>query len=277
MEAAGSENWKVDVSALADTGREGAPLGEILLHHGVITQDELAIVLAEQQVTGEPLGSIVIARGFAASTTVAAALATQHGGLLKTEYGFATPFGPPPASPAGNAVPQLEPAPAEPAPPAPPVSAVTELRVDELTRERDELKIRVLDAAEQLQRLTEENAALSARLDGDRERWGDEIDRLSGDNKALELQVADLLRGRDGAAASSAESDRLAAENARLAEQVAKLTAALEAPRADGGDVDARITELELAVARVTNRSSTISERLDEVIGELARLHGRLS
>jgi hypothetical protein len=265
------------VSALAESGREGAPLGEILVRHGVITQDELAIALAEQQVTGESLGSIVIARGFAASTTVAAALATQHGGLLKTEYGFATPLAPPPASPAESAAPQFVTAPAPPAAPAAlPVSAVTELRVDELTRERDELKIRVLDAAEQLQRLTEESAALAARLDGDRERFSEEIDRLRDENKALELQVADLLRERDGGAAASAESDQLAAENARLAEQVAELTAALEAPRAEDGDLTARMTELELAVARATNRSSTISERLDEVIGELARLHGRL-
>ena len=43
-----------------------------------------------ERVSGRPLGEIIVARGFAAAPTVAQALATQHGGLLKTEYGFAT-------------------------------------------------------------------------------------------------------------------------------------------------------------------------------------------
>src|SRR5207253_2812138 len=67
---------------------------------GLITDDQLADALADQQATGQPLGQIVVARGYVAPATVAQALATQHGGLLKTEYGFATGFysGMPPTS-----------------------------------------------------------------------------------------------------------------------------------------------------------------------------------
>ena len=53
-------------------------------------EEQLELALTEQKVTGRPLGEIIVARGFAAAPTVAQALATQHGGLLKTEYGFAT-------------------------------------------------------------------------------------------------------------------------------------------------------------------------------------------
>lgn len=66
-------------------------LGELLVQHGVITPDELVLALAEQQRTGRPLGEVVVALGLAPGPIVAQALATQHGGgIVKTEYGYAT-------------------------------------------------------------------------------------------------------------------------------------------------------------------------------------------
>src|SRR5689334_13474524 len=80
------------MSALADnSGQE--PLGTMLVRRGLISDDQLQAALAEQKASGQPLGAIVVARGFAPAATIAQALATQHGGLLKTEYGFATGFG----------------------------------------------------------------------------------------------------------------------------------------------------------------------------------------
>src|SRR5436305_7893976 len=81
------------VAAIADNGNGQEPLGSLLVKRGLITPEQLADALAQQQASGEPLGAIVVARGFAAPATIAQALATQHGGLLKTEYGFATGFG----------------------------------------------------------------------------------------------------------------------------------------------------------------------------------------
>src|SRR3954451_25073467 len=81
------------VAALPDSGgprMRAEPLGSLLANRGHITEEQLELALTEQKVTGRPLGEIIIARGFAAAPTVAQALATQHGGLLKTEYGFAT-------------------------------------------------------------------------------------------------------------------------------------------------------------------------------------------
>ena len=81
------------MAALPDNGgprTRSAPLGSLLAGRGHITEEQLELALTEQKVTGRPLGEIIVARGFAAAPTVAQALATQHGGLLKTEYGFAT-------------------------------------------------------------------------------------------------------------------------------------------------------------------------------------------
>jgi chromosome segregation ATPase len=69
------------------------PLGALLASRGHITEEQLQLALTEQKATGRPLGEIIVARGFAPPPTVAQALATQHGGLLKTEYGFATGWG----------------------------------------------------------------------------------------------------------------------------------------------------------------------------------------
>ena len=84
------------MSALADNNGirpPAEPLGTLLLKRGLITQEQLTAALEAQKGSGEPLGAIVVAQGFATPATVAQALATQSGGLLKTEYGFATGFG----------------------------------------------------------------------------------------------------------------------------------------------------------------------------------------
>jgi chromosome segregation ATPase len=85
------------------------PLGALLASRGHITEEQLELALTEQKATGRPLGEIIVARGFAPPPTVAQALATQHGGLLKTEYGFATGWG-------GGVVSDAEQAPVQAAP-----------------------------------------------------------------------------------------------------------------------------------------------------------------
>ena len=76
------------------TDAAGRPprLGDVLVHYGVVTPQQLEVALAEQRQSGRPLGEIIVDRGFAPGPMVAQALATQRGGLLKTEYGFATGF-----------------------------------------------------------------------------------------------------------------------------------------------------------------------------------------
>ena len=76
----------------AAPGSAPQPLGVLLVGNGLLTQEQLTAALAEQQQTGRQLGEIVVARGWVSGPLVAQALATQRGGLTKTEYGYATGF-----------------------------------------------------------------------------------------------------------------------------------------------------------------------------------------
>jgi len=66
-------------------------LGTILVERGVLTEAQLNAALVEQQRTGERLGTILVRFGYTAGPTIGVGLATQHGGMLKTEYGYAVP------------------------------------------------------------------------------------------------------------------------------------------------------------------------------------------
>ena len=68
---------------------ERTPLGQILFDTGLISAEVLDRVLAEQRQTGQPLGQMLVEGGYVPARSVALALADQHGGALKTEYGFA--------------------------------------------------------------------------------------------------------------------------------------------------------------------------------------------
>jgi hypothetical protein len=68
------------------------PLGRLLVERGFLTEEQLQAGLAEQGSTGLPLGQLLIGMGFVTTATIAQALATQQGGMVKTEYGFSTGF-----------------------------------------------------------------------------------------------------------------------------------------------------------------------------------------
>jgi len=67
---------------------ERPQLGELLVRKGLITDDELKHALASQELSGAPLGEILVGLGYASAPAMANALADQHGGPLRTEYGF---------------------------------------------------------------------------------------------------------------------------------------------------------------------------------------------
>ena len=68
-------------------------MGAQLINRGLITEEQLTVALDEQRMSGGQIGAILVKRGFVTPELVALALATQHGGVLKTEYGFAMGFG----------------------------------------------------------------------------------------------------------------------------------------------------------------------------------------
>jgi len=275
------------MSALADSAGarpKPARLGEILIERGLISYEQLELALADQQVSGDLLGAILIERGFVAPTTIAAALATQFGGLLKTEYGFATGFGPnlepaPPVQPEVNDAPPVRFSPelvgASPEPdaaPAQPVSPPAEDRtLADVTRDHDEAA-----SSAEIERLLVENAKFADQLVADRDAWRAEIERLGAENRSLEGKLAEHAQSRDERAAAAVAEAENTSLVARLAELTAERDAARAAPASGNEGLATRLAEVELLLARVTNRSATISERLDEVIGDVGRLHERL-
>src|SRR5881275_1605395 len=77
-----------------DSAQLPAPqIGRILVAAGLLSEVQLGEALEEQRQTGRRLGEIIVRRGFISGPALANALAEQHGGLLKTEYGFATGLG----------------------------------------------------------------------------------------------------------------------------------------------------------------------------------------
>ena len=114
-----------------DAAQIPAPqLGRILVAAGLLSEEQLARALEEQERTGRRLGEIIVQRGFISGPALANALAEQHGGVLKTEYGFASGLGGVAArraaSEAGTAVSPLRP---------PDPTPISQLRAAEPQRE----------------------------------------------------------------------------------------------------------------------------------------------
>ena len=87
-------------------------LGRVLVDAGLLTEEQLEAALKEQTQSGRRLGEIVVERGYLSGPALANALATQHGGVVRTEYGIATGLG----TPAGPRVPASSPEVTSPSP-----------------------------------------------------------------------------------------------------------------------------------------------------------------
>jgi hypothetical protein len=90
--AASGTNSGSTVSDGSPAPRQATPLGALLVSRGFLSDEQLTDALAVQAETGRPLGTILVEGGVVRAAVVAQALATQHGSILKTEYGFATGF-----------------------------------------------------------------------------------------------------------------------------------------------------------------------------------------
>jgi hypothetical protein len=66
------------------------PLGELLVEKGLVSAEELAHALEEQEKTGRLLGAILVERRYVSGPALAIALAEQYGVELTTERGFGT-------------------------------------------------------------------------------------------------------------------------------------------------------------------------------------------
>ena len=211
------------------------PLGRLLIEQGLLTEEQLIEGLLEQGRTGDKLGKVLIRLGFVDAPSVAMALASQHGGPLKTEYGCATGFGP--AAAADLATDQPEPPSPEPAPADPPVSAVAD---EPASAVADETASAAADetapaesqrAPSRLAAMIAEAEAAQAELDAALTRIADLERELVTVREALEEErskaaaLEDTVAGLEDKVAGA----RFAAESA-----IAALRAVTEAPPSSG-------------------------------------------
>jgi hypothetical protein len=204
------------------------PLGRLLVAHGLLTEEQLIEGLLEQDRTGDRLGMVLIRLGFVDAPSVAMALASQHGGPLKTEYGFATGF------PGEPIEPVTEPSEATEQPeateqtqateqpeateqPAATATASTEngaalgdLRtflavldrapgqIDAMIAERDAARLELDTAQARIADLEQELAATREQLAERRSKAAELEEKLAGDRLAAETAIT-ALRGVAGA------------------------------------------------------------------------------
>lgn len=77
-----------------------------MVEEGFLTAEQLDAAIVEQHRTSKPLGQVLVELGLASAGAVANALAEQHGGLLKTEFGVSAGLHPHAAEPAAALAPQ---------------------------------------------------------------------------------------------------------------------------------------------------------------------------
>jgi hypothetical protein len=254
------------------------PLGALLVTRGHLTEEQLELALTEQKATGRPLGEIVVARGFAPAPTVAQALATQHGGLLKTEYGFATGWG-------GGVAPEVE---------APPMHDETASLRESLEEHKKALTAWQQSHKELQEQLAEAKQVTPAsddprlaRLAADRETMQAELQARDASIEQLKASAATVEAGRaeleralanevERGAALRAEITTAGAStsvNVELEERLAALEADTEQRlHAAGAELESVRTKLEGELVAAQERSASLENEVASRDAEIAEL-----
>ena len=277
------------------------PLGQLLLERGHLTEEQLQAGLAQHQWTGRPLGEVLIALGFVSETTIAQALATQHGGLIRTEYGFATGFdaslraGPAVAPPVSHPYPdepeatviplpvpvELSPVVVTPSVPAPALDVTTSLRIEELERELASANLELAAANARFPELESELRAHTLRVQTSDQLASvanARIAELEGEVESARVALSAAIPAADERAAATAAQiealdDELQAAHASL-EAAAGRFEALERELAATRQTAA---ELRDENERLTSDLSGVRQELEATRDELALRHGELA
>jgi hypothetical protein len=205
-------------------------LGDLLLGAGLISPEQLEESLTLARKAGLPLGHVLVERGLVPAHSIAMALADQHGGPLKTEFGFATGRG---------SVPRPAALPDQARNGAPPVLRLASSPLPEEPAQSAEAAARLIAEA----RATELRARveeLESDLAAERAVRAAEAAALAANEVALAAAREELAAALDDAQSLHAT---LAGERASHQE----VTAAAEALRA-------RVTELEAAAREAESR-----------------------
>jgi hypothetical protein len=205
-------------------------LGDLLLSSGLITQEQLDESLTLARTAEKPLGHVLVERGLVPAHSIAMALADQHGGPLKTEFGFATGRG---------SVPRPAALPDQARSGAPPVLRLASAPLPEEPAQSAEGAAR-LGAEAQATELRARVEELESDLAAERSGRAAEVAALAANEVALAAAREELA-----AALDDAQSLHATLSGERESQQ--EVTAAAEALRA-------RVTELEAAARRAETR-----------------------
>lgn len=253
------------------------PLGEVLVERGVVTPEQLSVALEHQRSTGQPLGEIIVAFGFAPGPIVNQALATQKGGMIKTEYGFATGWstdaGPPPVPAPAQVDSSAELAKRD--------TTIAELRAwsekaqtaidsrdDAIARLRAELteqramSTRVESLETDLEAAAKETHAVRAELEAE----------LAARDAALVVLRAELEAERARPTTPPAVVEKHAAEISHLEASVATLTEAAATNEHEVAAARRTIGDLERRLENAGSRAETLARRITEQDQELEAL-----
>lgn len=262
-------------------------LGDLLLDAGLITQQQLDEGLMQARAAGRPLGQVLVEAGMVPPHSIAMALADQHGGPLKTEFGFATGRGRASEEGAPRGL-HLAPTPADQPqevgrPPASDTGTTPrpiidrELEAERAARRRAEAELDELRArAQELERGNDESLVTIAAL---RTELSGVHDARANDAKAVEAWRVQLeeARTRGDQTARTAEDlqtqlDELRARDEGQADAVATVQKELDAVR---GTLAAALADAEhLRAANADEHAGR--ERAEQAAATLeAQLHER--
>jgi hypothetical protein len=212
-------------------------LGQLLVDAGLLSASDLQTVLERQRETGLPLGRMLVDEGFVPAHSVAMALAEQHGGLLKTEYGFATgqrgtSGSLPAAAPLLPTVPTVPTVPAEPAAAPFPLLRVS-LPEEEIAPEPAPLPVEpapVFVAAPEVVALAPEPAVVAPdpELAGLRVELGAAQTQIDELNELLERRTSELEASAARVREAEAARDEALADLTGAREQIVVLETSLE-------------------------------------------------
>ena len=248
----------------APTARERTLLGQVLLEHGRLTEEQLQTSLVEQERSGRPLGEVLITLGFVSEPIVAQALATQYGGLLKTEYGYATGF--------GRELRGSSPVTASPVASEAKLTAATAVNpssahVEELERELAAVTGELTAANARIPELERDLHTQERRL-----RTSDEL-AVVASQRIAELEH-ELGAARALIAAAAPAADALATEKRaqmdELERELERLSAALASAIARAGAQERDLQEARAALAAAVGRGEAQDRNLQEARAALA-------
>ncbi len=264
------------------------PLGAILVQRGLLTDEQLAAALAENKRTGEPTGEVIVRLGFATAATIAQALATQHGGPLKTEYGYAVGFSgsASPATAATSAAPpvsavpmqhprQVAPTPVagdrKPAPVQTPVSSESAATLAPVSGPVAAAPEQDDTLAAQWQRYAHQLAAHREAAIREVEATQARLAELEGVIAARDGESAELASMRERVVRLETERtdlERVCADaktrNAELERQLAELRASAAADDGHLAAATARVAKLESSAARATKLEAELAKAHEE-------------